>query len=247
MSLLTVQGHSRLDYPGQQQNRSYRVVVLPAILLLSFAPNSGWADLTYSITAPVAVGTNRTQDLIVTTSTDWLSAELLLNLTSGSIYQHPFGGTTRPNPLLIDTNPELAFDTFVWNGVSFTTPIDIAPVGIAGGAVDLGGNSMSTFNTSVLDVTWYTTATTDIGTLALARVTLSNMATGTWRIRLSNDGGDLIVTPSQPVIDGQLVVPEPSSVALVAAASLIIVIRRWSSAAINALSDKIIAVVRASI
>ncbi len=145
-----------------------------------------------------------TNDMMFNTATDWLSAQLLITLTSGSIYQHSFGGNTPPNAALVAAFPDLAFDTFVAGGA-----LDITPA-IAGGAVDLGGGATAACNESTVNLTWFTTNTNDVGNLLLGRITLSRDAVGTWAARVSNVG-DGASFYSGPIVGGAMV-PEPAAV-----------------------------------
>jgi len=154
-----------------------------------------------------------TNDMIFITSSDWLSAQLLITLSSGSIYQHSFGGNTPPNPALVAAFPDLAFDTFVAGG-----SLDITPM-IVGGAVDLGGGAAAVCNESVVNLTWATTNTNDIGNLLLGRITLSRDAQGTWAARVSNVG-DGAGFYSGPIVGGAMV-PEPATASMLLCAAML--------------------------
>ncbi len=112
-----------------------------------------------------------TYDLQVTTDSDWMSAALLLELTSGTIYQHELGSNTAPNQAVVDVVPALGFDTSVGG--------DVSNVSVAGGAGDLGGGALQ-FDDSVLSISWFNASAGDTGTFAIARITLSDDAVGTW-------------------------------------------------------------------
>ena len=123
-----------------------------------------------------------TQDLQVTTQTDWMASQLLVTLTNGEVYQNAAGGTGPPNPDLFDAFPGLEFDTHV------------DPDNIAGAAIDLeGGPADLQFDESGLSITWYNTDTDDTGTMNIARVTLSDDAVGTWELLVSANGQDWLV------------------------------------------------------
>jgi len=123
-----------------------------------------------------------TQDLIVTTTADWGTAQILATLDTGTIYQDPDGSDFAPNPLLFPTFPTLKFDSYLdGNG---------QPPGIAGAAVELGGD-VQAFSQSHIDITWFNTATNDIGTVGLGRFTLSDDATGTWSMLITSAGGSV--------------------------------------------------------
>ncbi len=116
-------------------------------------------------------------DLAVTSETDWTSAVGLLDLTSGSIYQHALGGDTGPThaPLNV-VAPGLVFDTHVIGN-------------IAGGAGDLDGAGFA-FDEQRLDVSWFNVTTEDIGTTTIGRLTLTDDAAGTMAIMLGSAGMD---------------------------------------------------------
>lgn len=109
-----------------------------------------------------------TYDLQVTTDTDWTSAGALLELSAGSIYQHPQGLDSVEDPVLIPylypQYPAMVFDTYVTGYV-------------AGGAGDLGGTGLAV-DEDRLDVSWFNTRTTDVGTTTIGRLTLSDDAAG---------------------------------------------------------------------
>ena len=118
-----------------------------------------------------------TSDLQVTTDIDWTAGALLLELTSGSIYQNAYGGNFPiTNPGLLALVPELEFDT------SVSTP-DGA---IAGEAGDVGGDVFA-FSTSELDVSFYNNNDSDTGTFSVGRITLTDDAEGTWSLGLTED------------------------------------------------------------
>jgi len=123
-----------------------------------------------------------TQDIVIQTDTDWLSTQMVVTLTAGTVYQNAHGGVTSPDPSLFGTYPALQFDTYVSNGVLGESVGTLS-------AVDLDPGQPLKFDASGLSVLWFTMASDDTGTLHLARVTLSNTATGTWQFRASADAG----------------------------------------------------------
>jgi len=122
-----------------------------------------------------------TADLEVTTTTDWTSAALLLELSQGSIYQDAAGDIDAPNPGLFGTFPTLEFDTYVDAGSNTAL--------VAGSAGDVGGDAFQ-FDTGEIDALWFDTASSDTGTLTIGRFTLSDDAVGTWSLRVLNAAGD---------------------------------------------------------
>lgn len=118
-----------------------------------------------------------TSDLQITTDIDWTAGALLLELTSGSIYQHAQGSATpTTNLLLLSLFPELAFDTSVSRPGGET-------IGAGG---DVGGDTFA-FSTTELDVSFYNTDGSDTGTFSVGRITLSDDAVGTWHLGLTED------------------------------------------------------------
>ncbi len=121
-----------------------------------------------------------TQDLMVTTTTDWGTAQLLTTLTTGTIYQDSNGSDFAPNPLLFPSFPALKFDSYLdGNGQQ---------PGIAGQAVDLGGD-VQEFSDTHIDITWFNTTLNDIGTFGIGRFTLSDDAVGSWSMMITSVGG----------------------------------------------------------
>jgi len=116
------------------------------------------------------------QDIVVDTDTDWLSAQMVVTLTAGTIYQDASGGNTSPNPAMFATVPTLAFDSYVSNGVVGESVNTLS-------AADLNPSAPLQFDDSGISIGWFTMVDDDIGTLPLARVTLSDDAEGTWRFK----------------------------------------------------------------
>ena len=140
-----------------------------------------------------------TADLQVTSTTDWTSAALRLELTTGSIYQDAQGDVTAPNPAQFVTYPALRFDTYL--------DADGNAVFVAGGAIDVGGDVFA-FDTTQVDALWFDLATDDTGALTLGRFTLTDDAAGTWSMRLLNAAGD-VFTDTGSFTQGQLAPPTP--------------------------------------
>ncbi len=141
-----------------------------------------------------------TADLQVTTDTDWTGAALLLELTQGSIYQDPLGTNSAPNPALFGTFPTLQFDTYVAANDNSTIT--------AGAAGDVGGDVFQ-FDSSELDISWIDTATDDIGTINIGRITLSDDAVGQWSLKLINATGDIFLAFDVAFTNGELASPPP--------------------------------------
>jgi hypothetical protein len=121
-----------------------------------------------------------TQDLIVSTSTDWLTAQIILTVDNPpQIYQDVYGGVQSPNPLLFDYFPSLAYDTYISSGTLGENCSTAPPSGLGGTQV--------VFDESQLSIAWWTTNTDEIGDLALSRITLAETASGTWDFQVTAD------------------------------------------------------------
>ncbi len=152
---------------------------------------------------------------------DWTQAQMLSHLTSGSFYQDTtYGGNVHPNPSFYALVPGLAFDTYV---VATSYPGSGADgvTNIAGGAVNLGGQSSATMDTSLLDVTWFDTESV-YPEGQIARVTYSNDAAGSLDL-LVYDAAQDKETFSIPIPP---IVPEPVSIMLMLVGGVVGLIRR---------------------
>lgn len=142
------------------------VGVCPAVAAISL-------DLTPVDNTALLTGYH-TYDLQVTTDTDWTAAAGLLELTTGSIYQHAQGADhLAPHAFQLAQSPTLAFDTYVIGSV-------------AGGAGDVGGTGYA-FNENRLEATWYNTTQDDIGAITIGRLTLTDDAAGSMFIYLTSE------------------------------------------------------------
>lgn len=183
-------------------------------------------DLTQPTNSPPLTGGSVTNDIAVDFTGNLNSAALLIELTSGSIYQNAFGTDTAPNSALIPAFPEVAFDSFVTLGGYTTATADAVP-GFAGGAVDLGGAPGLTFDTALIDVSFFVPGGTTISNqldYPLARVTLTDDAVGTWSMIAVSNGTESLQTGGI-VSNGQMVVPEPAGL-LALLAGLPLMLRR---------------------
>ncbi len=117
---------------------------------------------------------------------------IILELTSGSIFQQvQGGGNTAPDEGFIGFVPALEFDTFVTMGGP-TTQTSSAVL-IAGGAVNIDPGATQKFDTSGLNFSWAPGTGVNVGnsdSFMTARITLSPDAVGTFRYWGSTEGED---------------------------------------------------------
>ncbi len=148
-----------------------------------------------------------TSDLTFQTAGNWLSGQLLVSLSQGSIYQNAFNsGDGPPSAALIGLLPAAAFDTFVAPGAFDSTQTLLVP----GGAVDLGGSPAKRFDANGVNITWGPGGAKS-GNLLLGRFTLSDNANGTWKVRVGAEGDGAIFQDGW-IVGGQFApVPEPAA------------------------------------
>jgi len=151
--------------------------------------------------------------LVATFQQKYTSTQVLLELTSGSFYQHPLGSTEPVVPGILAIFPDLEADTIIANGSHIAGSTYGEPA-IVGGAVDLGGEPTFEFSDTRINLAWATTP----GNLPLnqsdflvAQLTLSLDAAGTMLVRVADTGEFPIIReiPILPITK----IPEPSSVA----------------------------------
>ena len=189
---------------------------LPSLLALVFATNFTQAAVIGSFEALPSEGGFTpplgfiSSQLVIDASTDWLAANLILDLTSGSIYQDAFlSGFGPPSAAIVNALPSTRFDTYVTG----STGLAGGAPSSAGGAIDLGGNPISAFDTDNINLNWFTTSTTDLGQFTIGRFTLSDNAVGTFSLRLDSQQqtGPFYLTGT--IENGQFVaVPEVSGI-----------------------------------
>ena len=152
-------------------------------------------------------------------------AQLLIELSSGSVYQDAVGAATPPNAAFIPVFPSLANDSFVAQGSATAGGADGEPLP-GGGAVDLGGAAVAQFDAAGINQAWNPAGgqvISDRVGFLIAQITLSSDAAGTWSL-LSSAAGDIAVE-SGTVVGGALV-PEPATAALLGLGGLAMLRRR---------------------
>ena len=151
----------------------------------------------------------------------YTGAQLIVELTSGSIYQDAVGSATPPNAAFIPVFPSLANDSFVAQGSAvaggpFGEPLP------GGGAVDLGGAAAAQFDVAGINQAWNPAGgeviTDQVGFL-IAQITLSTDAVGDWSL-LASAGGDITT------VGGIFPFPEPTSAAFLGLGGLALLRRR---------------------
>lgn len=133
-----------------------------------------------------------TQDLLISTDSDWTAAALVMELSNGSIYQDPaWSSPTEPSPSWFPFVPTLEFDTYVHSHGGSAV----------GGAGDVGGGAQ-TFDGNRLDVSWSNFGKTDLGQFPIGRFTLSDQAAGQWNVMVVNKAGDVLKLLDGSIVDG---------------------------------------------
>jgi hypothetical protein len=170
-----------------------------------------------------AVPANRVvNNLAVNSTSDVQGLQMIVNLTAGTIFQSGSGGNTAPSFDAVNgnveegtpANPALEWDTFVTMGGFLSTgPNPSSPVLVVGGAVNIQSGAALKFDTAGLNVTWAPGTgvfTGPVTNFPVARVTLSNTATGTAQFFLTSAGEVPTAITTLPIVNG-VIVPEPAS------------------------------------
>ena len=145
-----------------------------------------------------------------------LSQQMLLQLTHGSVLEHPFGSNTPPSAALIAVFPGLAFDSFVAAGgpdSNSPTPTIVGRSDLLGGP----GGIPALFSPTQWDVLWGPALgqnTVGAHGYLSARLSLNGNALGTFRY-IVNFGDGSSIALNLPIANG-LIIPEPSAIVLTA-------------------------------
>ncbi|QDV74586.1 hypothetical protein Spa11_27920 [Botrimarina mediterranea] len=199
------------------------------LLLIATSSVGNAATLSQNVTFPTVAGTPagyKVNDLSIDFTGQLFGQQMVVELTSGSIYQNAsFGAETAPNDALIPIFPEVASDTFVTIG-GFTRNTS-SSVLVVGGSTELAGFAgPKKFDTAGINIAWAPAPGVVINggnDFPIARITLSDNANGTVHL-FSNSGGQGVVW-SRQIIQGNLfglidppdpdpIFPEPSSAML---------------------------------
>ncbi len=135
-----------------------------------------------TVQVPQAVVPNTiTNDILVDFTGILRGQQMLLTLTSGSIFQSPapFGGNTAPSSGFFGFAPTAEYDTFVT--VGGTTLETSQSVLVVGGAADLQVGAALKFDTQGINVAWAPSPGVNIdggNDFVTSRITLSNDAVG---------------------------------------------------------------------
>ncbi len=131
--------------------------------------------------------------IAVPETSSWLSSELLVDLTAGSIYQDPAGGDGPP------ASPTTSNDTYLTGGFNLVG----TPPNIVGAAVEIGGGGGGPDavidSATIIDATWGSNEdlnTTLSGNLMLGQITMTGNTQGTFKLNFTLDEGapELVTT-----------------------------------------------------
>ena len=127
------------------------------LLLLATSSVGNAATLSHNVTVPTVAGTPagyKVNDLTIGFTGQLFGQQMVVELTSGSIYQNaPFGTETAPIDALIPIFPEVASDTFVTIG-GFTRATS-SSVLVVGGSTELPGLAgPKKFDTAGINIAW---------------------------------------------------------------------------------------------
>lgn len=204
-------------------------MAVTAVLVLAGSASAALIGVNYvpvdNTAGGVALDGFVTQDVTLDFSGQFNSIQMWLQLDTGSIYQDALGADTPPNPGFFGIVPSLQFDTFAAHGGLDSTTSDA--VSFAGYAIDLGAPAVAQFDTAGINQTWFSAGSTpvDLTGFPVARISLSDDASGTLSIRVGTNGTDEDII-SNIVISGGQIVPEPASLILLGLGGLTMLVRR---------------------
>lgn len=155
------------------QGRRSHIEQLETRLMMAGALAVGEGIEIVEIARPVIGGTQYvTYDLRITSLTDWTNQRLDLTLTSGTIFQHAFGGNTPPTAPALALDPDVQWDTY-FSSVNGNDPSFLTPAITATG----------------LGVSWFDTLNVGaVNDARVARITMTVDAVGSFTGRWFNVG-----------------------------------------------------------
>jgi len=113
---------------------------------------------------------------------DWLSAAVLVNLTTGSVYNDPTFDALGPQQPFWGAFPDLEFDS--WVGIPGDTTGSIV-----GSASDLGDPvGPAIISGQKVSAGWFNTDTSNTSATRITNISLSDDATGAFSVRVSFSG-----------------------------------------------------------
>ncbi len=145
----------------------------------------------------------------------FLAAEMDIDLTAGSVHQNTaYPSDVPPTPANILLDPTLEYDTYMAVGRdTYTVAQGYVPAQgtvptVYGGAVDIGGGIPLVFDTTGVDATWSPTGPPENNPsgqeLTLARFTLSDDATGTYKFRVEIDANNPVIFMAGTIVGGKM-------------------------------------------
>ncbi|MEO1498308.1 MAG: hypothetical protein AAFV43_14285 [Planctomycetota bacterium] len=162
--------------------------------------------------------------------------QILLSLTKGEVYQGPVDQDTAPLEALVGVAPNQEFDSFVtMGGPTAETSRNVLAFG---GAVDLGGDPVASFDSQSVNIAWSASIgelPVDSMAFQIARLTLSDDAEGTIQFLSSTIEEFNGTVRSASIVNGQILLPEfipepaASLAAMLAAALACVADRRGRS------------------
>jgi hypothetical protein len=206
------------------------LTLFATIVLMAGSANAQVTDIRVVPATPHASVPNVVlQDIVVDFTGQVTGFQMLLNLTSGSVYQNTSAligaGTQPPVQALEAVDGTIATDTYTAFGGPYSGD-SAGNFGLGGGAVNLGGAPAAQFNTQGLNQAWNPAggvSVLDRTNFTAARIALSSDANGEFTFAgfAGGQSPDDALRLSVPVVNGVIggggvVIPEPSTVVLLA-------------------------------